>query len=351
MQKTFLGLDIGGANTKITVVNQKDDHFNLVLDDSFYFPFWEKKDCFKEFLIGKKTILPNKPAGVGVTMTAELSDCYETKAEGVEHITRSVMEVFPVAKFYSTTGQFLEEQKAVINWREISAANWHASASLIGEKFPNCIFIDTGSTTTDIIPVKNGYPGVKGKDDVNRLINGELIYTGVLRTNLIALTGMKRFPFDGSTIRGSPEYFACTADVYRVLGFINDQEYAMTTPDGRGTSVDECLGRIAKFVCGDLQLLNKSKLVKLCQYLMSRQVEVIAEGVKEVMKDLGLNKESPAAITGSGGFLAEQAAKQAGIDECIHLTARHATVKADVEFSPALAMAVLVSRIDNDDSR
>lgn len=350
MHKTFLGLDIGGANTKIVAVNQGTGSLKVISDNTYYFPFWEKKAVLREFLQEKNLLLPDSHTGVGVTMTAELSDCFDTKAEGVDYIVRAVKDTFPRAMFYSVSGQFVEGKTAIAKWQEISASNWHAAASLAGKKFPNCLFIDMGSTTTDIIPVKRGNPSSRGKDDVNRLIHGELVYTGALRTNLIALTGMERFPFDGETTRGSPEYFACTADIYRVLGFIEEKDYTIDTPDGRGTSKDECLSRIAKFVCGDRELLGETGLIELCNYLMARQVDVIAEGIEEVLKAQGMNKKTVIAITGCGSFLVEKAAEKSGLENCIKLTGNHAGVDTETAFSPALAMAVLSSGLENNDT-
>ncbi|MFX1511409.1 MAG: hydantoinase/oxoprolinase family protein [Promethearchaeota archaeon] len=337
-----LGLDVGGANTKMVVINHKRDRMDLEFGYSAYFPFWEKKNEFKDFLKKIKNSKLVDVATVGVTMTAELSDCFDTKAEGVEYITRALDSVFPDARFYSVVGEFLTAKDAINQWNKISAANWHATASLVGKNFPNCLFIDIGSTSTDIIPIIDGTPTTNGKDDVTRTIYSELLYTGALRTNLIALTGMERIPFRDTTIRGSSEYFACTADVYRVLGFIDDDEYTIDTPDGRGTSVEECLSRIAKFICGDLHVIERSILIELCENLMKRQINIITTAIQEVLDIHGLGHDLLMTITGSGFFLAEKAIEKAGFKNCLVLNSQHAGITGDIEFSPALAIAVLV---------
>ena len=43
-----------------------------------------------------------------------------------------------------------------------------------------------GSTTTDLIPVAAGQPASCGFDDAERLAHGELVYTGLVRTFLMA---------------------------------------------------------------------------------------------------------------------------------------------------------------------
>ena len=65
--------------------------------------------------------------------------------------------------------------------------NWHATASFISNFFPNCILVYIGSTTTDIIPIKNKEIISKGVSDYQRLKSNELVYLGVLRTPIQAV--------------------------------------------------------------------------------------------------------------------------------------------------------------------
>src|SRR5256885_9284124 len=60
------------------------------------------------------------------------------------------------------------------------------------------LLLDTGSTTTDIIPMINGVPVPVGRTDPHRLGTGELVYTGVRRTPVCAVLGSE----------GTPEVFA-----------------------------------------------------------------------------------------------------------------------------------------------
>jgi len=71
--------------------------------------------------------------------------------------------------------------------------NWHATASFISNFFPNCILVDIGSTTTDIIPIKNKEIISKGVSDYQRLKSNELVYLGVLRTPIQAVEKKKKF--------------------------------------------------------------------------------------------------------------------------------------------------------------
>jgi len=100
----------------------------------------------------------------GVTITGELADCYASKKEGIGHIAAEVKKVFPGAVFYGSDGNFYAD---AADHRLLSAANWSASARYVGSIHKNILFIDVGSTTTDIIPIIDGIP-VAGLTDFQR---------------------------------------------------------------------------------------------------------------------------------------------------------------------------------------
>ncbi len=163
----ILGLDIGGANTKMA---SADGNFTA----SAYLPLW--KGCDIEGTL--RAIKENAGAidVIGVTITGELADCFATKKEGIGHISAAVKNVFPRAVFYGSDGKFYPD---VAKTKLFSAANWSASARFIGKEQKNILFIDIGSTTSDIIPIVNGIP-VAGMTDFERLSRSELIYAGAL---------------------------------------------------------------------------------------------------------------------------------------------------------------------------
>ena len=158
----ILGIDIGGANTKIA-----SDDGRLV--ELHYIPLW-KNTRMPEALLEIAGRL--KPEKVGVVITGELADCFPDKDAGLSYIIDAVNNAFTDAFFLDNNGIFTKEKI-----RSIAAANWMASCLLIGKEFGDCIFLDIGSTTTDIIPIKNCVP-LAGKTDFERLKNGELVYAG-----------------------------------------------------------------------------------------------------------------------------------------------------------------------------
>ena len=81
--------------------------------------------------------------------------------------------------------------------------------------------IDIGSTTCDLIPLVDGQPVTIGKTDPNRMINGELIYTGVQRAPVCAVAQL--VPWRGRKCPLAHEVFATMWDVYLTLGDLPEE--------------------------------------------------------------------------------------------------------------------------------
>ena len=145
----------------------------------------------------------NEIDAVGVCMTAELVDAYQTKREGVMDIAGKVKETFNLPLGFIGSDGVMSYQELLGNPHKVAAANWVATSRLAGTMESECIMIDTGSTTTDIIPIKDGKECSLGRSDLERLGTGELVYSGTLRTNVAAL--VDKVPLDGSWYRVASE--------------------------------------------------------------------------------------------------------------------------------------------------
>jgi len=310
-----LALDIGGANLKVAI----DDN-GTVKEFSHYFPFWKRKDEFEIFLKDKiKRALPADK--VRVTMTAELADCYETKGDGVRHILTSVKRVVPNSEVLSVEGELLSVEEALSRPCSIASANWLATSLWLAKEFKTGILIDTGSTTTDIIPVKEGKVIAKGKSDLERLQNSELVYSGILRTNVAAI--VDEILVDGSPTPVSSELFSITADIYGILGEISNGEYSCETPDGKGKSVKDCMRRLARVVCSDMDEVDENQIIEIANYIREKQIEKISDYISKISERTGIEN---AFVCGSGALIAEKAARKAGIKA------------QEVDISPARAL-------------
>ena len=195
---------------------------------------------------------------------------------------------------------------------KVAAANWIATVPLAAKINPNCILIDTGSTTTDIIPIKNGRECADGRSDLERLKTGELVYSGTLRTNVAAL--VDKVPLDGILLIVASELFAVAADVQIVLGNITIEEYSCDTMDGAGKSIEDCMRRISRVVCGDMEVLKPNEITEIAKYIYSTQVIKISEALIEVSKR---NNITNVVTTGLGmELLGAKACEIAGLN-CI----------------------------------
>ncbi|MGB8216382.1 MAG: hydantoinase/oxoprolinase family protein [Candidatus Methanoperedens sp.] len=316
----ILGIDIGGANTKVASEDGK-------IVELHYIPLWKNTKLPQVLLEIAGRLKPEK---VGVVITGELADCYSDKEAGLSSIIDAVNNAFSDAYFLDSSGIFTKEKK-----RSIAAANWMASALLVGSEYKECIFVDIGSTTTDIIPIRNGIPHA-ARSDFERLKNSELVYTGVLRTNVAAL--LKSVNLNGETCGISSELFAISADAYMVLGLISADQYTCDTPDGAGKTILDAKRRLARVVCADLTEIEESDLLSIANQVMKNQVNNIKEALLIVAKRRRISK---VVACGLGEFLAEKAAQECGF-EIILLSEKYGAELSKV--FPAYAVAQLLGR-------
>ena len=291
----ILTIDIGGANTKTLLLLPSND----VKEEIFYFPLWKRKNELKTLI--KEIKNKYKPEIVGITTTAELCDIFETKREGERFIYKVCKQVFEDPYFLTINGELTKKEA------DIGAANYIASIYYLEMKFNEGILLDIGSTTTDIIPFKKNKI-LYGKSDLERLMKHQLIYTGMLRTPLNTI--VHKIPFKGKKLRVASEFFAITADLYRVLGYIDKEEYSCETPDGKGKSIEDCKRRIARLLCSEVNEVEE-ELPNICEYIKNEQIKIIAEGIKEVVKESGIRK---AYICGVGTKIGIEACRKIKLD-------------------------------------
>jgi hypothetical protein len=246
-------------------------------------------------------------------MTAELSDAFRTKREGVLFVMDGVREAFPRNPVFvlDCNGEFAALGEARSRPLEFAATNWVAAALFAASRVDDCVLVDVGSTTTDIVPIRGGILACEGRTDLARLTAGELVYTGVLRTNPNTLTAT--VPVRGRPCRVAAEHFAVMADAYVLLGRLSAADYTCSTPDGRDTSRAACCERLARLVCGDREMLSETEVIKIARYLAERQLQVVSEGLLQVMSRWDAPAEAPVAPAGVGAFLAAEVAGRLGL--------------------------------------
>lgn len=338
----IVGWDIGGANVKAAWVSLEQGQAVRIRVASQAFEIWREKDHLPDVLrnIYSRVTLGETPQALAVTTTAELSDIFATKREGVLFVLESIKASFPDAEIYalSLSGEFVPIMKAQTRPLDFAAANWVASAQWIAKQIPNCLLIDIGSTTTDILPVVDGKTCVAGRTDLERLCSGELVFTGALRTNLSAI--VQSVPVGGRSCRVASEYFAISGDVHLILGHLNPQDYICPTPDGQAPSVESARRRLARLVCADTEMLAPAEIDEMARYIFEQQIRQICEGVEQVLSRSALLRDLPAVVLGAGAFLGSAAAKRIGL-EIIDVESRWGREKLAVV--PCLAAASLLA--------
>lgn len=301
------GFDIGGANTDLAVIDFEDGEIKNIEVDFAYLPMWSNNDDLSEVLLEliEKICPVSQIDAVGISMTAELVDAYDTKKDGVLDVARKCEETFSCPTAYVGIDGMLSKNEIEETPLKAAAANWIATAQIATLISDDCIFIDTGSTTTDIIPIKNGRECAIGKSDFDRSATGELVYTGTLRTNLASF--LDNVELNGKSYRVASELFAQTADVYTVLGLIDEDDYVCDTFDGAGKSKIDCAKRIARVVCADLEMLSMDEIVEMSEFIHQKQVEQIADGLKQVVETQNLDL---IVVTGLGKDILDKPAAE-----------------------------------------
>ena len=257
----ILGLDIGGANTKAASSDG-------LLAESIYLPLWKHAP-----LDGVLRLYAlQEPQAVAVVITGELADCFASKREGIEKLTGAVKRAFTCPVYFWGTGGFAWTSAA-----ELAAANWSASAALLAREVGDCLFVDMGSTTTDLIPIRGGQAQA-GKTDFLRLCAGDLVYMGLLRTRLDAMLPAARIR--GRRAALAPEFFAIMADARLALGEISEERYACETPDGAGKDREAALRRLARSVCADLEEIGEDGALAIAGQACRRQKSLLVAAME-----------------------------------------------------------------------
>jgi probable H4MPT-linked C1 transfer pathway protein len=342
-----IGWDIGGANTKAAFVSTKSGKVEALKVAVEYYPIWKDPEKLATVLRQLKEKLSGglELDCVGVTMTAELSDAYQTKREGVTHILSCVSQVFadvPVLVL-DVDASLRSVNEAIAEPLKVASANWAATGWLVAQHIANCVVVDVGSTSTSIISVVKGRVSAVGKTDLEKLMCGELVYTGALRTNIAAMVNSILIRDDAARV--SSELFAQSGDVHLLLGNITAEEYTTETADGRGKTRAEAMARLARVVCADTEMLTKQEILQMATYIYERQVKQIADGLSQVYSRTTsiAGEKVPVMVTGLGwDFLARKAAQSIGVEEIVSLGELVGNAAASAA-SPAVGVALMTA--------
>jgi (4-(4-[2-(gamma-L-glutamylamino)ethyl]phenoxymethyl)furan-2-yl)methanamine synthase len=303
-----IGLDVGGANTK--AVWRDGEAARAV---SRPFEISRDREALTAVLRDVVAELGADPVElVALTLTAELADAFAGKREGVGFVLDAAAAALGGRArllVLTTAGDLIAPGEARARPLDVAAANWVASALAVAAVHPDALVLDVGSTTADVIPIAAGGVAAEGRTDLDRLLAGELVYTGALRTSLAAV--VRRVPVRGRWCPVAGAAYAITADVHLLLGHIAPADYTCPTPDGRAASVEGARARVARQVCADVEQLEPGATEAIAAHVHSEQVTAIEEAALRVGTRVPAGA-APVAPLGTGAFLARAVAERLG---------------------------------------
>ncbi|MGJ8620836.1 MAG: hydantoinase/oxoprolinase family protein [Methylophilaceae bacterium] len=307
MRKT-IGWDIGGAHLKAVLLGEQGE---LALAKQLLCPLWLGLDQLELAMTAMLKLFRCSVNQVNhaVTMTGELVDLFDSRQEGVMQIAQFVAQnlghdvLFYRTSDFNKTSSFVSINQVASCASEIASANWHASASLIAKKQSPALFIDIGSTTTDIIAIAGGHVVNNDWTDAQRLQQDTLVYTGVVRTPVMAIT--QKIEVDGKCSNMAAEYFATTADVYRLTGELSDASDMAPTADGADKTVLASAKRLARMVGYDLEDKPLEVWRALAHACRDKQLKQIISAMEK-----HLTTDMLIVGTGAGCFLVKEAASK-----------------------------------------
>ena len=327
-----VGWDIGGVNTKAAIAESG------VLRDVVLRPFelQHSRDALSRLLADTAADL-GPVAAHAVTMTAELSQAFRTKREGVAFVTDAVERAFAGSsvQVFTTRGKFVTPSEAREDPLGVAAANWVATATVVGRHYRHALLIDMGTTTTDLIPLVDGVVAATGRTDPARLASGELVYTGAVRTPAEAM--VREVPYASGMARVSAEGFAVTGDAHLWLGRIEPSDFGTATPDGRPAQRQFAGERLARVVCADREMLDEDGITRIAQAIADEQIQQIATAIAAILDRHP--RLDTAVVTGLGAAIAADAAMRCGL-RIVHLASHLGGEGARA--APAAAVALLL---------
>jgi probable H4MPT-linked C1 transfer pathway protein len=339
---SVIGWDIGGAHVKAARA-----------DDGRLTQIVQLACAPHQSLASLEQALRDARAALGdagrhrVTMTAELSDAFESRARGVIAVAAIAAREIGVGDiaFYAGERGFISRDDVGENVDAVASANWRASAELVARYCADALFIDIGSTTTDMTPIYAGRLAALGASDAERLAYGELAYAGFSRGAPQAYAA--RAPVAGRWTPLVNEAFASMADVRRVVGDLTEGETSADlspTADGRPKTIAASRARLARLAGRDAADLTDEQFRAFAQYLARAQLRAIEDQIALLESRSAIARDALIVGAGVGRKLAACLAQARGrgfIDFAELVAAPAPLADAAANCAPASALALL----------
>ncbi len=303
-----VGWDIGGAHVKAAVINVQGELLAVYQQPC---PLWKGLEYLQQAV---RAILKeiSEPAEChAITMTGELVDLFVDRDDGVKQIIRTMQALLSGQRCYIYAGKvgfISSEHVEALHYPAIASANWLASAGYAAQKIGNGLFVDIGSTTTDILILKDGLVQAQGYSDYQRLISKELVYTGLVRTAVMAVAQTARD--QGQDIGIMAEYFATMADVYRVTGELDEAHDQSETADGTEKTLIASARRLSRLLGSDFYVEELPRWKAFAENIREQQLQKILQACLCRLQAGELEKQQPLIGAGVGRFLVKELAQR-----------------------------------------
>jgi probable H4MPT-linked C1 transfer pathway protein len=343
--ESTIGWDLGGAHLKAA---RLDPHGRVMQVVQLPCPLWQGLSHLQIAIDSALQQFSSPRARHAVTMTGELADLFDNRREGV----RDLLETFSTRVspqqigVYAGAAGFVTVDQQEAFWEQIASANWRATAEFLAGRLPEALLVDVGSTTTDIVPSKQSVLAC-GRDDRERLVQEELVYTGVVRSSIMSV--VDRIPFNGEWVPIMAEQFATTADVYRLTGELPEDADQMPSADGKGKSPLESARRLARMLGCDVHSAPFAAWRRCADYVAEAQLTRICNACHRVLSRGILQSDAPLIGAGVGRFLVMKLAQRMQrpyLDFAGCIDGSESAARCSAYCAPAVAVAALLQARD-----
>ena len=306
-----IGWDVGGAHVKACLLQRGE----VVDVAQWACPLWQGMEQLAPVLQAARERWPRLVAAQhAVTMTGEMVDLFAHREDGVRRIatqlsqslaTRSAAGLQDPVLFFAGDAGWCRSADVATHWAAIASANWLATARHAALHFSarsgQGLLVDIGSTTTDLIAFRAGRVLTRSRTDAQRLAHGELVYQGAVRTPLCALA--QRIDWRGAPHNVMNEFFATTADVYRLTAELNPAHDLHPSADNAAKDLPATRQRLARMVGLDARDGSAEAWSAFARAWREAQVGELGSQLRRVIEAHRLGDAAVVVSAGCGDFL------------------------------------------------
>ncbi|MEP6873191.1 MAG: hydantoinase/oxoprolinase family protein [Burkholderiales bacterium] len=338
-RRHVIGWDIGGAHVKACLLRDG----RVVEVAQWACPLWQGMEHLERVLHLARARWPQLGrAAHAVTMTGEMTDLFEHREDGVQRIAAMLTSALAPAAtqalhIFAGDARWCSAAEAGAHWEQIASANWLATATHAAQCITEGMLIDIGSTTTDLIAFRAGRVLGSSRSDAQRLATGELVYHGVVRTPLCALG--PRIAWQSAELNVMNEFFATTADVYRLTGELDPAHDLHASADNAPKDLPATRRRLARMIGLDERDAAPTDWLAFAQTWRRKQIDELGGQLRRVIVTHRLSDAAVALGAGCGDFLVADVVAQASpLRACRDYGRDVARIAADALPSPAAAV-------------